>query len=162
MSVAYFTLYSPFTCWHRKSNGFSSVCTGSDNLFLGSNDGQVRILSQAFKVIRCFPAHETGSVTHMKQVEGTSLLVTISEDLLNEPVLKVWALDKTEKKTGSPKCLSTLSLQNGRKQFPVGIRRENWGLPAADCEGFSDLRLCSVGELVTARSRLCQWICHSR
>ncbi len=57
----------------------------------------------------------------MKQVEGTSLLVTISEDLLNEPTLKVWALDKTEKKTGSPKCLSTLSIQNGRKQFPVGI-----------------------------------------
>lgn len=55
----------------------------------------------------------------MKQIEGTSLLVTIAEDLLNEPTLKVWALDKPEKKTGSPTCLSTVSVQNGRRQFPV-------------------------------------------
>lgn len=55
----------------------------------------------------------------MKQIEGTSLLVTIAEDLLNEPTLKVWALDKLEKKTGLPTCLSTVSVQNGRRQFPV-------------------------------------------
>jgi hypothetical protein len=41
------------------------------------------------------------------------------EDLSNEPVLKVWALDKTEKKTGNPRCQSTVSIHNGRKQFPV-------------------------------------------
>ena len=58
-------------------------------------------------------------MTHMKQVNGTALLVTIAEDLSHEPVLKVWALDKTEKKTGDPSCLSSLTVQNGRKQFPV-------------------------------------------
>ncbi len=47
------------------------------------------------------------------------MLVTVAEDLSNEPVLKVWALDKLEKKTGVPKCQSTLSIQNGQKQFPV-------------------------------------------
>lgn len=57
----------------------------------------------------------------MKQVDGTALLVTISEDLSKEPELKVWALDKTEKKTGAPKCLSTVEVQNGRKQFPVSF-----------------------------------------
>jgi hypothetical protein len=97
------------------------VATGSDNVFFGSADGVVRILSQAFKVVRSFKAHEAGSITHMKQVQGTSLLVTISEDLSNEPVLKVWALDKLEKKTGIPRCQSTLSIQNGRKQFPVSL-----------------------------------------
>jgi vacuolar protein sorting-associated protein 11 len=56
----------------------------------------------------------------MKQVQGTSLLVTIAEDLPNEPILKVWALDKLEKKTGVPRCQSTLSIHNGRKPFPVG------------------------------------------
>lgn len=55
----------------------------------------------------------------MKQVEGTSLLVTIAEDLSHEPILKVWALDKPVKKTGLPTCQSSLSIQNGRKQFPV-------------------------------------------
>lgn len=55
----------------------------------------------------------------MKQVQGTALLVTIAEDLSNEPVLKVWALDKLEKKTGIPRCQSTLTVHNGRKQFPI-------------------------------------------
>ena len=100
------------------------MCSGSDNLFAGSNDGHVRILSQAFKVVRTFKAYDTGSITHMKQVDGTALLVTISEDLSNEPILKVWALDKTEKKTGAPKCLSTLGIHNGRKQFPVRERKK--------------------------------------
>ena len=55
----------------------------------------------------------------MKQIQGTSLLVTVAEDLSNEPVLKVWALDKLEKKTGIPRCQSTLTIHNGRKQFPI-------------------------------------------
>ncbi|KAL8705066.1 MAG: hypothetical protein Q9201_001792 [Fulgogasparrea decipioides] len=98
---------------------FSCICSGSENLFLGSSDGQVRILSSTFKIVRTFHAHVSGSITHIKQVEGTSLLVTISEDLSNEPELKVWALDKPDKKTGGPKCLSSLSISNGRKQFPI-------------------------------------------
>jgi hypothetical protein len=59
----------------------------------------------------------------MKQVQGTSLLVTIAEDMPHEPVLKVWALDKLEKKTGIPRCVSTLSINNGRKPFPVSLAR---------------------------------------
>ncbi|KAI9673731.1 MAG: hypothetical protein M1829_003968 [Trizodia sp. TS-e1964] len=94
------------------------VCSGSDNIFFGSSDGEVQILSRAFKVVRSFKAHNTGAITHMKQVEGTSLLVTIAEDLSSEPVLKVWALDKMDKTTG-PGCQSTLSIHNGRKQFPI-------------------------------------------
>ncbi|KAJ9268955.1 hypothetical protein DTO212C5_4961 [Paecilomyces variotii] len=100
-------------------NDVSSICTGSANLFLGTTNGIVHIVSSAFKLVRSFKAHDAGSITHMKQVEGTSLLVTIAEDLLNEPVLKVWALDKSEKKTGAPRCLSSLSVQNQRRQFPV-------------------------------------------
>ncbi len=34
-------------------------------------------------------------------------------------MLKVWALDKTVKKTGLPTCQSTLNIGNGRKPFPV-------------------------------------------
>ncbi|KAL8713063.1 MAG: hypothetical protein Q9220_002923 [cf. Caloplaca sp. 1 TL-2023] len=101
------------------SSDFTCVCSGSENIFVGSSDGQIRILSSAFKVVRTFDAHESGSITHIKQIEGTSLLVTISEDLSNEPVLKVWALDKPDKKTGGPKCLSLLKVSNGRKQFPI-------------------------------------------
>ncbi|KAF2189828.1 vacuolar protein sorting-associated protein 11 [Zopfia rhizophila CBS 207.26] len=97
----------------------TSVTSGSESVFFGSSDGVVRILSQSFKVVRSFKAHDVGSITHMKQVQGTALLVTIAEDLSNEPVLKVWALDKLEKKTAIPRCQSTLTIHNGRKQFPV-------------------------------------------
>jgi hypothetical protein len=54
----------------------------------------------------------------MRQINDTALLVTVAEDLSNEPILKVWALD-TEKKDGGPRCLSTVSVQNARRQFPV-------------------------------------------
>ena len=64
-------------------------------------------------------AQTVGSITHLKQVEGTSLLVTIMEDLSSEPVLKVWALDKLDKKTGAPRCQSSLTVNNGRKKYPV-------------------------------------------
>ena len=104
----------------QNQSDVTSVCTGSDNLFLGTSDGTVRILSSTFTTVRRFAAYESAaSVTHMRQVPSTSYLITIAEDLSNDPVLKVWALDKTDRKTGEPRCLSTLSVQNGRKQFPV-------------------------------------------
>ncbi|KAH8677781.1 vacuolar protein sorting protein-like protein [Xylariales sp. PMI_506] len=102
-----------------ENNEISCVCSGSDSLFLGSFDGYVRFIGPSWTVCRSFQAHETGRITHMRQVEGTSLLVTIAEDLSNEPVLKVWALDKLVKKTGLPTCLSTVNIHNGRKQFPI-------------------------------------------
>ncbi|KAL4898134.1 hypothetical protein BDV59DRAFT_166260 [Aspergillus ambiguus] len=97
----------------------SALCTGSANVFLGTTDGFVHIVSSGFKAVRSFKASDSGSIVHVKQVEGTALLVTIAEDLLNEPVLKVWALDIAEKKTGAPRCLSTTSIQNARRLFPV-------------------------------------------
>ncbi|KAM5438168.1 Vacuolar protein sorting-associated protein 11 [Microsporum canis] len=101
------------------TNDISCVCTGSDNLFVGTTNGAVHILSRAYKVVRSFRAYDGGSVTHMRQVPSTSYLVTVSEDLSNEPVLKVWALNETEKKTGGPRCRSTKSIQNKLRQFPI-------------------------------------------
>ncbi|KAK3939243.1 vacuolar protein sorting-associated protein 11 [Diplogelasinospora grovesii] len=109
-----------------ESNEISSVCSGSESLFLGSYDGYVRIVGPSWKVVRSFQAYESGGpITHMRQVEGTSLLVTIAEepstaqDAPTQPVLKVWALDKPVKKTGIPTCLSTVTINNGRKPFPI-------------------------------------------
>ncbi|KAF4119495.1 vacuolar protein sorting-associated protein 11 [Geosmithia morbida] len=106
-----------------ESNETSSVCAGSDSLFLGSGDGFVDIVGRGWKVLRRFQAHETGRITHMRQVEGTSLLVTVAdgnqEDMSSEPVLKVWALDRLVRKTNLPTCLSTVSIGNARRQFPI-------------------------------------------
>ncbi|PHH89589.1 hypothetical protein CDD83_5702 [Cordyceps sp. RAO-2017] len=102
-----------------EGNEIASVCAGSDSLFVGSNDGFVSIIGKAWKVLRRFQAHDAGRITHMRQLEGTSILVTVAEDLSSEPVLKAWALDKLMKKTNMPTCLSTLTVNNGRRQYPI-------------------------------------------
>jgi vacuolar protein sorting-associated protein 11 len=58
-------------------------------------------------------------VTHLRQIPDTAFLVSITEDLSSEPELKVWALDRPDKKTGGPRCLSTIAVQNGKRLFPV-------------------------------------------
>lgn len=103
-----------------EGNEISCVCSGSSNLFLGGDNGYVRIVGPSWKVVRSFRAHEVGSIKHMRQVEGTSVLVTVAEELgAGEPILKVWALDKPEPKTGMPTCLSTITINNGKKPFPI-------------------------------------------
>lgn len=92
----------------------------------------------------------------MKQVDGTALLVTISEDLSNEPVLKVWALDKIEKKTGAPKCLSTLGIQNGRRQFPVCTSPDELGFEKLRT---ADIGFCRARGSFSARNWVRQRIC---
>jgi hypothetical protein len=112
----------PFGCTNSLSQkDIVSIATGSDSLFLGSSDGSVRVLSRALKVVRTFHASDSSdaSITHIKQIPNTPYLVTVSENLFTDPSLKVWALDKTEKKTGAPRCLCTIAAQNGRRQFPV-------------------------------------------
>ena len=79
----------------------------------------MHVLSRAFQATRSFRAHDEGSITHLKQFDGTSYLVTVAEDLSSEPILRVWALDKFEKRTGYPRCLSTLKIQHGRQHFPI-------------------------------------------
>ncbi|KAI9892351.1 MAG: hypothetical protein M1814_001552 [Vezdaea aestivalis] len=96
-----------------------SLCSGSENLFLGSSDGVVSILNQSFKVVRSFKAYNAGSITHLRQMPGTALLLTVAEDLSNEPQLKVWALNKKDSRNDTPECQSSLSIQNKRKQFPI-------------------------------------------
>ncbi|KAK5132316.1 hypothetical protein LTR08_009224 [Meristemomyces frigidus] len=97
----------------------SCIVAGTTNLIVGTPDGFVHLLDQTFKSARAWKAHETGSITHIKQVPDTSYLITLSEDLSNEPQLKVWSLDQSEKKSGNPRCLSSVNVQNQRKTFPV-------------------------------------------
>lgn len=79
----------------------------------------MHLLDQSFKPSRSWKAHAAGSVTHVEQVADTAYLLTLAETLEHEPELKVWTLDQSEKKTGHPRCLCTLTVQNGRRNFPV-------------------------------------------
>ncbi|KAK3706942.1 Vacuolar protein sorting-associated protein 11 [Vermiconidia calcicola] len=95
------------------------VVAGTKNIFIGKPNGTVQLLDQSFKLARSWKAHDHGSITHIKQIPDTAYLLTLSEDLSQEPELRIWSLDQTEKRTGYPKCLCTLTVQNGRKNFPV-------------------------------------------
>lgn len=65
---------------HRlfESNDITSVCAGSDSLFLGTSDGSVSVIGKSWNAVNKFQAHSSGSVTQMRQVEGTSYLVTVA------------------------------------------------------------------------------------
>lgn len=77
-------------------------------------------MSAAFKVIRSFKAYDDDiAIAHLRQIPDTSLLVSIGENLTADASLKVWALDKSDKASIDPKCLCTLKVQNGKRQFPV-------------------------------------------
>ncbi|ETN42149.1 uncharacterized protein HMPREF1541_04090 [Cyphellophora europaea CBS 101466] len=101
-------------------NDVSCLTAGSDSLFLGTTDGHVRVLGKALNVTRSFKVSDgDAAVRHLRQVPDTAFLVTISEDLSSDPSLKVWALDKTDKRTGAPRCLCSVAVQNGKRLFPV-------------------------------------------
>jgi hypothetical protein len=105
----------------QQQNDIICLSTGSGSIILGDSHGGVRILSRNLTVSKSFQASDApgASVTQIRQIPDTALLVTVAEDLSNEPILKVWALDKTEKKTGGPKCLCAIAVQNQRKLFPI-------------------------------------------
>lgn len=95
------------------------MSSGSDRIFVGTPDSIVHLLDQSFKPTRSWKAHDAGSITHIVQVPDTSYLLTLAETLQHEPELKVWTLEHNDKKTGNPRCLCQLTVQNGRKNFPV-------------------------------------------
>lgn len=86
---------------------------------MGTPDGRICCLDQTFKSARSWKAHDAGSVVVVKQVSGTSHLISIAETLSHEPQLKVWALEQQEKKANHPRCLCTLTVKNALKTFPV-------------------------------------------
>ncbi|GAB7362235.1 hypothetical protein MBLNU230_g2260t1 [Neophaeotheca triangularis] len=97
----------------------SSVSAGTSNVLLGTPDGTVHLLDHTFKSSRSWKAHDAGNISHITQIPESSYLISLAEDLSHEPELKVWDLKSQDRKSGHPKCLCTITVQNGRKQFPV-------------------------------------------
>jgi len=66
-----------------------------------------------------FTAYEGGRITHMKRVENTSTLITIGELSTPDSILKIWQLDKIDKKTKGPHLQATINITPGSEPFPV-------------------------------------------
>ena len=61
-----------------EDNSYSSLCSGGSSLFVGNAAGLISVLSSNFKVSRTWKAHEKGSITHIKHLDGPNLLVTVA------------------------------------------------------------------------------------
>lgn len=112
-------IYSLRLAYRMKQGSTDCVVAGTNYVFASTPGATIHLLNHHFKSTRSWKAHDRGDVRHIRQIPSTSYLLTLSEDLTHEPELRVWNLDVNEKKTGNPKCLCSLIVQNGRKNFPV-------------------------------------------
>ncbi|KAK9481024.1 hypothetical protein V1514DRAFT_65848 [Lipomyces japonicus] len=97
----------------------SALCSGSGSLFLGTTKGVVKIVSQSLKLQVSFVAHDNGAtITHISQVPDTAYLITIAESESVEPQLKIWSLDKADKKSDGPKCNTSINIHT-KKILPI-------------------------------------------
>jgi hypothetical protein len=86
------------------------------------------------------------------------MLIEVQEDMSSEPVLKVWALDKLVKKTNMPTCLSTVSINNNRRQFPV--RSPMWSLTITKRLTHTDFRIRGYRRPHPDSRRIHEWLRH--
>ncbi|KAK9466500.1 hypothetical protein V1512DRAFT_263743 [Lipomyces arxii] len=89
----------------------SAVCAGSGSLYLATNRGVVKIVSKSLKLQVSFVAHDNaGAITYMVQQDGSPNLVTVAESELSEPQIRIWSLDKPDKKSNGPKCNTSINI----------------------------------------------------
>ncbi|KAH9952033.1 hypothetical protein B0H21DRAFT_715451 [Amylocystis lapponica] len=102
----------------KKAPEISTIISSSAGPLVADIHGSVFLLSRDFEVVKSWLAHTGGRVTHMAERKG--ILVTLGEeDAARHPFLKVWDLEKTEKKTGAPVLLRSAKVQSGNRPHPV-------------------------------------------
>ncbi|EDR06605.1 uncharacterized protein LACBIDRAFT_251110, partial [Laccaria bicolor S238N-H82] len=80
--------------------------------------GSIHLLNRDFESTNSWVAHVSGRVTHM--VERQGVLVTLGEeDNVKSPLLKIWDMQNTDKKTGSPHLLRSTKVQLSNRPHPV-------------------------------------------
>ncbi|KAJ3178282.1 Vacuolar protein sorting-associated protein 11 [Irineochytrium annulatum] len=91
---------------------------GRGSLFFGDSKGNVLLINHRLSTVFTFAAHP-GPVTHMKMMKHRNILLTIGEDELGIPVVKVWNLDKMDKAAQAPVLSRSSKIQHNNKVFPV-------------------------------------------
>ncbi|KIM77475.1 hypothetical protein PILCRDRAFT_76651 [Piloderma croceum F 1598] len=99
----------------------SNLAPSSSGLLLADIHGSIHLLNHEFVPIKSWIAHSGGGrVTHM--VERKGVLVTLGEeDGVRSPLLKIWDLEKVDKKLsmGTPVLLRSAKVQTGNRPHPV-------------------------------------------
>ena len=98
--------------------------------------GSLHLLNRDFELTRSWVAHVGGRVTHM--IASKNLLVTLGvrpsivnigrmfivvnsqeEESSRMPLLKIWDLEKNDKRSSSPVLLRSVKVQHGNRPHPV-------------------------------------------
>ncbi|TBU46903.1 hypothetical protein BD309DRAFT_953173 [Dichomitus squalens] len=102
----------------QKTPEISTIAASSVGLIVADIHGSVYLLNRDFEIAKSWIAHTGGRVTHMAERRG--ILITLGEeDAARHPFLKVWDLQKFDKKTGSPLLLRSAKVQGGNRPHPV-------------------------------------------
>ncbi|KAH6902717.1 vacuolar membrane protein [Coprinopsis sp. MPI-PUGE-AT-0042] len=107
---------SPYT--FKVATEISTVASSSRGMLVADIHGSVHLLNRDFETVTSWVAHVAGRVTHM--VERNGILVTLGEeDTVKSPLLKIWAIEDRDKKTGSPMLLRSAKVQQSNRPHPV-------------------------------------------
>ncbi|KAG7448346.1 uncharacterized protein BT62DRAFT_947390 [Guyanagaster necrorhizus] len=92
--------------------------SSSAGVLVADIHGSIHILNRDFESVKSWVAHVGGRVTHM--VERKRILVTLGEeDAIRSPILKIWDLENTDKRSGSPLLLRSVKVQLSNRPHPV-------------------------------------------
>ncbi|KAF5383483.1 hypothetical protein D9757_006137 [Collybiopsis confluens] len=96
----------------------STVASSSAGLLVADIFGSIHLLNKDFESISSWVAHAGGRVTHM--VERKGILVTLGEEnSVLSPLIKIWDLNKKDKRTTAPLLLRSAKVQPSNRPHPV-------------------------------------------
>ncbi|KAF8498332.1 hypothetical protein JB92DRAFT_3084586 [Gautieria morchelliformis] len=96
----------------------AATASSSVGLLVADIHGSVHSLNKEFEPTQSWVAHVGGRVTHM--IARKNVLVTLGEEESSRmPLLKIWNLEQTDKKSGSPLLLRSVKVQHGNRSHPV-------------------------------------------
>ncbi|KAJ3524875.1 hypothetical protein NM688_g8487 [Phlebia brevispora] len=101
----------------RKTPEFSCIISTSLGPLVADIHGSMYLLNNDFETTKSWIAHAGGRVTHM--VERNVERITQEESSVHQPLLKVWDLQASEKKSGAPVLLRSVKVQSGTRPHPV-------------------------------------------
>ncbi|OLL26859.1 Vacuolar protein sorting-associated protein 11 [Neolecta irregularis DAH-3] len=124
-----------------RAHDINTIASSDNSILLGDSEGRVHLVASSFKVALTFIVYDQGRISHMRTVSG--LLVTIGNELVSEPIIKVWALNNIDRKTNVP--ISSFTLNTGRKPFPVPHHTHTANPQVSAFTVFPDLTQVAVG-----------------
>ncbi|EJU05949.1 hypothetical protein DACRYDRAFT_92166 [Dacryopinax primogenitus] len=94
------------------------IASSTVGILVADIHGVIHVLDRKFERSRGWVAFDGGRVTHMLEKRG--ILITLGEEAISwGPLLKIWDLVHTDKRTDGPVLLRSVKVGSSNKPFPV-------------------------------------------